>query len=266
MDAHAALDFIDTSFENASPLWYERRRRRRPDSSDLRSRARLAEPRRRAHPFPAQRQARGEAHARIHEPGQRLERAAGIRRRRAEDRGDLRRRPRRGRRCPPRACRATASSCRSRCAGPQLYVARMEPYRLSDLDRLLESIRETSARADHDRSARPSRAATSRSSGSAILQRALPRLRPRPGASVGSGQQLGRPGADPAAAEGRRGGEAIPGVSTASTCCRWPTRTAWLAADALQPARQGPQSQLGQAGRSRARAGERGAGTMARRR
>ena len=41
---------------------------------------------------------------------------------------------------------------------------------------------------------------------------ALPGLRPRPGASVGSRQQLGRRGADPAAAERRRGGEAIPAL------------------------------------------------------
>ena len=75
--------------------------------------------------------------------------------------------------------------------GPTLYVARIEPYRLSDLDRLLDVDPQPSAGADHDdrqdgRRSRP-RDRQDRQSGGAV-----PRIRPRPRASVGIGQQLGR--------------------------------------------------------------------------
>ena len=85
--------------------------------------------------------------------------------------------------------------------GPKLYVARIEPYRLSDLDRLLDSIREhrlvqitpigkTAGGRDLEvirigRADAPYR----------VFVRA-------PGAPVGIRQQLGRARADPAAAEG----------------------------------------------------------------
>ena len=195
------LEFIDTSFENASPLWY--------DVADGVVRIHLlydherSSPNRAAgpHPLPAPRPARLQAHARVPEPGQRLERPAGLGRRRAEDRGASRRTGACGRRCPPRACPGNRVQLHVEMPGPKLYVARIEPYRLSDLDRLLDSIRGHPLVRDHadrqdGRRARP-RDRPRRQSGGAV-----PRLRPRAGASVGVGQQLGRAGAGPAAAEG----------------------------------------------------------------
>ena len=78
---------------------------------------------------------------------------------------------------------------------PKLYVARIEPYRLSDLDRLLESIREEP---------RVQITPIGKTAGGRELEiirignagRAVSRVRARPGASMGIGQQLGRAGAD----------------------------------------------------------------------
>ena len=72
------LEFIDTGFENASPLWY--------DVADGVVRINLLYDHERSSPnraaghihFLLHAQARLEAHVRIQEPGQRLERPAGV--------------------------------------------------------------------------------------------------------------------------------------------------------------------------------------------
>ena len=85
----AGLEFIDTSVENASPLWY--------DTVDDVVRVHLLYDHERASPnraaghirFVLHAQPGASADARVRESRQRLERAAGVGRRRAENRGDL---------------------------------------------------------------------------------------------------------------------------------------------------------------------------------
>ena len=108
-------------------------------------------------------------------------------------------------------------------AGETLYVARMQPYRLSRFERLLARPRRRMPRSR--RSGRRYRGDRSRSSGSGIGNRKPEtgnrypapgtgarrpsRLRPGAGTSVGIRQQLGRPGPDRAPAARRRGREAL---------------------------------------------------------
>ena len=137
----AALDFIDTSIENASPLVVRGRRRRRPDQSALRPRALVAESRRRAHSFRAAR-ARPGASLTLEfrnldnvwngQPGS----VAGEFKTVAiSDDGKA------WRTVPTDSLPGNRVQLRVTMTGPTLHVARMEPYRLSDLERLLDAIR-----------------------------------------------------------------------------------------------------------------------------
>ena len=80
------------------------------------------------------------AHAGVRESGQRVERPAGFGRGRAEDRRHLAGWPDLDDRPDRRTCPATASGVTVTMPGETLYVARMQPYRLSDLDRLLARV------------------------------------------------------------------------------------------------------------------------------
>jgi hypothetical protein len=135
----SALEFIDTSFENASPLWYD-------VANDV-IRIHLLYDHERASPN----RAAGHVHFAIHaRPGAKLTleflnldnvyngqpgSVAGALKTMAisED----------GRTWKPVSTERPADNrvlLRVEMPGPTLYVARVEPYRLSDLDRLLESI------------------------------------------------------------------------------------------------------------------------------
>ena len=182
------LEFIDTGFENASPLWYEAA----PDGTvlvhlALRPRAVLAEPRGGPLPLPAPRQARLHAHAGVPEPGQRLERPEGVGRGRAEGRGRLSGRegveagpagtaPRR-----PRA--ADRHDARPRAVrGPRRALSPLRPREVAQVDR--GAARSWRSR----RSARRSRGAGWKSSASAVPTR-------RTGSSSGRGRTPGSPAA-----------------------------------------------------------------------
>ena len=134
---------------------------------------------------------------------------------------------------------------------PQLYIARMEPYRLSDLDRFLGSIR-------GDRLVQITPIGNMQAGRDLEIIRIgspmpLITVRPRARAPVGVREQLGRAGPDPAAAERRR---RIPAVSARLQRQRAAHgEQGWRGegADTIQPPRQGSQSRLEQAGESRAR-------------
>jgi Zinc carboxypeptidase len=136
----AGLEFIDTSFENASPLWY--------DVADGVVRIHLVYDHERASPN----RAAGHIHFLIHAtPGSRLTlefmnldnvwngqpgsvagelKTVAI----SED-------GRKWRTVPTDSLPGNRVQLRVEMSGPKLYVARIEPYRLSDLNRLLASIR-----------------------------------------------------------------------------------------------------------------------------
>jgi hypothetical protein len=135
------LEFIDTSFENASPLWYERA----PDGT---INVHLIYDHERSSPN----RAAGHIHFRLHaaagskfalefrnldnvwngQPGS----VAGELRTVVISQDGVDWKPLPTERLPANRVRVTIEM-----PGPRLYVARMEPYRLSDLDRLLESLR-----------------------------------------------------------------------------------------------------------------------------
>jgi hypothetical protein len=135
----STLDFIDTSFENASPLWY--------DVADDVIRIHLLYD----HEWASPNRAAGHVHFAIHaRPGAKLTleflnldnvyngkpgSVAGALKTMmiSED----------GRTWKPVSTERPADNrvlLRVEMPGPKLYVARVEPYRVSDLDRLLESI------------------------------------------------------------------------------------------------------------------------------
>ena len=136
----AALQFIDTSFENASPLWYE-------TAADGSIQIHLLYDHERSSPN----RAAGHIHFLIHAtPGSTLTlefrnldnvwngRPGSVARELktlvvSADGGDWKPAPTES--LPGDRVRLTVVM-----PGPRLYVARLEPYRVSDLDRLLESI------------------------------------------------------------------------------------------------------------------------------
>ena len=136
------LEFIDTGFENASPLWYETA----PDGTTagpppLRSRA-VNSPNRAAGHFHFRLHAKPglRAHARVQEPGQCLQWPPGsvaneLKAAVVSSDGKAWK-PVPLERLPGDRVRLTVTM-----PGPELYVARVEPYRLSDLEKWLESIR-----------------------------------------------------------------------------------------------------------------------------
>ena len=201
------LEFIDTGFENASPLWYEAG----PDGSSgapaLRPRTVL--PNRAAghiH-FRLHARARHQAHPGVPESRQRLERPAGLGRRRAEGRGRLRRTvgvatvPTGAASRGPRAAGGHDARPASSTSPASSPIASPTSMRGSP-----RSPRARSSRSR--RSARPSRDATWRSSGSAP-RGALPGLPPGAGTPVGAWRQLGGPGPGRPSARRRRRGEAV---------------------------------------------------------
>ena len=264
MDALAVVDFIDTSIENASPLWY--------DVADGVVRIHLIYDHERASPN----RAAGHVHFLLNaRPGAKLTLeflnldnvwngqpgsvAGELKTMALSEDGHV------WRTVPTENLPGNRVQLHIEMRGPKLYVARMEPYRLSDLTRLLDSIRSHPLGTDH----------TDRKDGSGSRPRdrqdrqscgAVPGIRPRSRASVGIGQQLGRRGADPAAAARRRGCEAISASLQPQRAADGQQGRRGARWDAVQPARPRSQPQLGQAGRSRAVAGERGARAVARRR
>ena len=178
------LEFIDTSFENASPLWYEAE----PDGTilvhlALRPRAVVPEPRGGPLPLPAPRPARLDAHPGVPEPGQRLERPEGVGRERAEGRGRLHGRegveagP--ARTAPRRPRAADRRDARPRAVrGPRRALPPLRPGEVAEVDR------GQPARGDHaDRQDGRGRTAW-RSSASAART-------PRTGSSSGPGRTPG---------------------------------------------------------------------------
>ena len=140
MDAHAALDFIDTSIENASPLWY--------DVADGVVRLHLIYDHERASPN----RAAGHVHFLLNaRPGTKLTLeflnldnvwngqpgsvAGELKTMAISDDGRV------WNTVPTESLPGNRVQLPVEMRGPALYVARMEPYRLSDLARLLESIR-----------------------------------------------------------------------------------------------------------------------------
>lgn len=136
-----AVDFVDTSFENASPLWYEW-------ASDGALQLHLLYDHERASPN----RAAGHVHFRLQgQPGapvtvefRNLDNVwngqpgsvAGELKAVAISPDGREWRPASTEALPGNRVRLTVTM-----PGPELYVARVEPYRLSDLDRLLDSIR-----------------------------------------------------------------------------------------------------------------------------
>ncbi len=203
------LDFIDTGFENASPVWYE-------TASDGATLVYLMYDHERGSPN----RAAGHFHFRLHaKPGsvqtlefKNLDNVYNGRR--ASVANELKTavvssdgrdwRPVPLERLPGDRVRLTVTM-----PGPELYVARAEPYRLSDLEKWLASIRPNPQGRDHadrqdgrgapagDRSGRPARST-------------LSRVPPSTGARLGARRQLGRPGPREPIAGGRRRGEEGP--------------------------------------------------------
>ena len=145
-----------------------------------------------------------------------------------------------GRRCQPRVSRESrAAHCQN--AGPKVYVARLEPYRLSDLDRLLDSIRKTAVQIRHRQDRRRPRSRWFESASRCAYRS----LRSGTSASMGIRQQRVAQGLMQRLLKGDARREEFLARSTSSTCCRWRTRTVWRGHDALQCQREGPESQLG---------------------
>ena len=197
----AAIDFIDTSIENGSPVVVRGRRQRRPNQSDLRPRALVTEPRRRPYPLRAARAPGASLTLEFRNldnvwNGQPGSVAGELKTVAISEDGKA------WRTVPTDSLPGNRVQLRVTLTGPRLHVARMEPYRLSDLSRLLDTIRAhrlvrvepigqtVAGRAARDRSHRQS-------------GRAVSRLRPRPRASVGGRQQLGRARAHRAPADRR---------------------------------------------------------------
>ena len=145
--------------------------------------------------------------------------------------------------------------------GPELYVARVEPYRLSDLEKWLKSI------ATHPLVEITPIGKTVEGRGLEIVRVGRPdapyRVFLRRGAPLGAGRQLGRPGPGRPAPEGRRRGEEVPRAVLRLRAADGQQGRRRARPDALQPAGQGPEPQLGQARRPAARAGEPRAGGLA---
>ncbi len=137
---HPGLEYIDTSFENASPLWY--------DVADGVVRIHLLYDHERASPN----RAAGHIHFRIHgRPGSKLtfeflnldnvwngrpgSVAGELKTLAVSEDG------REWTTLPTDSLPGNRVQLRVALDGPTLYVARLPPYRISDLDRLLESIR-----------------------------------------------------------------------------------------------------------------------------
>jgi hypothetical protein len=141
----ADLEFIDTSIENASPLWYERA----PDGTVL---IHLLYDHERSSPN----RAAGHVHFRVHgrkgstltfefrnldnvwngQPGS----VAGELKTMAVSENGTDWKP-----VPTEGLAGNRVRLTVNLPGPRLYVARLEPYRLSDLDRLLKTIRSSAA-------------------------------------------------------------------------------------------------------------------------
>ena len=138
--AGSGLEFIDTSFENASPLWY--------DVADGVVRFHLLYDHERASPN----RAAGHIHFLLHaRPGQssrsssRTSTTSGTASP-VRSRGELKTVAisadgRTWKTVPTESLPGDRVQLTVEMPGPRLYVARIEPYRLSDLDRFLASIR-----------------------------------------------------------------------------------------------------------------------------
>ena len=203
----AALEFIDTSIENGSPLWYE--------IVGNVVRINLIYDHERSSPN----RAAGHVHFVLHgRPGASLTLefrnldnvwngqpgsvAGELKTVAISDDGKA------WRTVPTDSLPGNRVQLRVTMTASRLHVARMEPYRLSDLERLLERIRShrlvriESIGHTVSRTSAPDRPRWRSGGGES-------RLRPRPGASLGSRQQLGRARAHRAFAHRRRGEQAL---------------------------------------------------------
>ena len=255
------LEFIDTSFENASPLWYE-------TAADGTILVHLVYDHERSSPN----RAAGHFHFRLHaSPGstltlefKNLDNVWNGRKASVADELKAAVVSPDGRawksvpleRLPGDRVRLTVVM-----PGPELYVARVEPYRLSDLEKWLESIE------GHPLVEITPIGKTVEGRGLEILRVGRPdapyRVFLRRGAPLGARRQLGRPGPGRPAAEGRRRGDEVPREVLRLRAADGQQGRRRPRPDALQPAGQGPEPQLGQARRPAARAGEPRPGDLA---